>query len=349
MLSRFKKNTNISFVSMDLGTANTLVYIAGQGIVYNEPSIVAYKVKENRIIAVGEEAHKMIGKGNKSIRVVSPMVGGVITDIRATEAQLRYIFNKLRLSKQLKNSVMLLACPSVITELEKAALKKIAMNLGADRVFVEEEVKMAALGGGINIYAPAGNLVVDIGGGTTDIAVLSSGDIVLSKSVKVAGVYLNEEIQKYIRSQYGLEVGIKTSERVKVEIGSLYKFPDERKIKVYGRDVVSGLPREIELTPEELRGVLRVPVSKIVDMIVQTLEETPPELAGDIFQNGITICGGGALIKGIADYFSATLQLPAQIGEQPLLAVINGTKKFENDIAEILRAEIRHQSHVKDL
>ncbi len=349
MVNLFKKTQTITFVSMDLGTANTLVYISGQGIVYNEPSIVAYRIKENRIIAVGKEAFKMIGKGNKSIRVVSPMVGGVITDIRATEAQLKYIFNKLRLAKQLKNSVMLLACPSVITELEKAALKKIAMNLGAERVFVEEEVKMAALGGGVNIYAPSGNLVVDIGGGTSDIAVISSGDIVISKSVKVAGVYLNEEIQKYVRSQYGLEIGIKTAERIKVEIGSLYKFADERKVKVYGRDVVSGLPREIEVTPEEVRGVITVPVSRIIDMVVQTLEETPAELAGDIFQNGITICGGGGLIKGIAEFFTSTLQLPAAIGEQPLLAVINGTKKFENDIAEILKAEVQHQKHLEDL
>nr|WP_253723535.1 rod shape-determining protein [Spiroplasma citri] len=181
---------------MDLGTANTLVYVSGSGIVYNEPSIVAYRIKENRIIAVGAEAYKMIGKGNKSIRIVRPMVDGVITDIRATEAQLRYIFTKLRITKQLKHSIMLLACPSVITELEKAALKKIAMNLGASKVFVEEEVKMAALGGGVDIYKPAGNLVIDMGGGTTDIAVMASGDIVLSKSVKVAGNYLNDEAQK---------------------------------------------------------------------------------------------------------------------------------------------------------
>ncbi len=345
----FKKTKEIAFVSMDLGTANTLVYISGQGVVYNEPSIVAYKIKENKIIAVGIEANKMIGKGNKSIRIVAPMVGGVITDIRATEAQLRYIFNKLRLSKQLRNSVMLLACPSVVTELEKAALKKIAMNLGADRVFVEEEVKMAALGGGINIYAPSGNLVVDIGGGTSDIAVLSSGDIVVSKSVKVAGVLLSEELQKYVRSKFGLEIGSKSAERIKVEIGSLFKYADERNLKVYGRDVVSGLPREIEVVPEEIRDILRAPIARIVDMIVQTLELTPAELAGDIFQNGITICGGGGLIKGIAQYFSKTLQLPVHIGEQPLLAVINGTKKFENDIAEILKAELHQQKNIEDL
>lgn len=329
-----------AFVSMDLGTANTLVYVSGSGVVYNEPSIVVYRIEENRIIAIGAEAYKMIGKGNKLIRIVRPMVEGVIADIRATEAQLRYIFTKLRVIKQLKNSIMLLACPSVITELEKAALKKIAINLGASKVFVEEEVKMAALGAGIDIYKPVGNLVIDTGGGTTDIAVIASGDIVLSKSIKVAGNYLNDETQKFIRSQYGLEIGSKTAEQIKIEIGSLSKYNDERKMKVYGRDIVSGLPREIEITPEEIREVLKIPVSRIIDLTVQVLEETPPELAGDIFKNGITICGGGALIKGIDKYFIDTLQLPSKIGEQPLLAVINGTKKFESDIFDILRLKL---------
>ncbi|QHX36245.1 rod shape-determining protein MreB [Spiroplasma sp. TIUS-1] len=344
-----KANNKPTFISMDLGTSNTLVYVSGQGVVYNEPSIIAYKIKENKIIAIGAEAYKMIGKGNKSIRIVKPMVDGVITDIRATESQLKYIFKKLRLEKSLKHSIVLLACPSVITELEKTALKKIATNLGADRVFVEEEVKMAALGGGVNIYAPTGNLIVDMGGGTTDIAVMASGDIVLSKSIKVAGNYLNDECQKFIRSQYGLEIGTKSAESIKITIGSLSKFSDERKMKVYGRDVVSGLPREIEITPEEIRDLLKVPVSRIIDLTVQVLEDTPPELAGDIYRNGITLCGGGALIKGMDKYFADTLQLPTRIGEQPLLAVINGTKKFENEIFEILKAERTHQDALENL
>lgn len=330
------------YVSMDLGTAFTLVYIEGQGVVYNEPSIVAYKIKENKIVAVGQDAYNMIGKGNKNLRVVRPMENGVITDIKATYAQLNYIFQRLRLDKTLNGSIMLLACPSVITELEKRALKKIATSLGASEVFVEEEVKMAALGAGVNIYSPAGNIVVDSGGGTTDIAVLSSGDIVLSKSIKVAGNYLNGEIQKFVRNQYGMECGIKTAETVKIQIGSLARYADERRMKIYGRDVVSGLPREVEIGPEEIREVLRIPVSRIIDLTVQVLEETPPELAGDIFKNGITIVGGGALIKGIDKYFADTLQLPAKIGDQPLLAVINGTKKFEMDILDIIKQKKYH-------
>ena len=325
------------FVSMDLGTASTLVYISGQGIVYNEPSIVAYKIKENKIVAVGDEAYKLIGKGNKNLRIVRPMVDGVITDIRATQAQLKYIFSRLRLDKILKGSVMLLACPSVITDLEKSALIKIATSFGAQTVFVEEEVKMAALGGGINIEAPMGQLVVDMGGGTTDVAVIASGDIVISKSIKVAGNVLNEEILKFIRSQYGMEVGIKSAETVKIKMGSLAKYPDEITMKVYGRDIVSGLPREIEIKPEEIREVLKIPLSKVIDLIVRVLEETPAELAGDIFRNGMTLCGGTALIKGIDKYFGDTLQLPAKIGQSPLLAVINGTKRHESYIYEQLK------------
>ncbi len=325
------------FVSMDLGTAYTLVYIEGNGIVYNEPSIVAYKIKENKIIAVGAEAYKMIGKGNKNLRIVRPMVDGVITDIKATQAQLNYIFARLRLEKTLKNCVMLLACPSAITQLEKTALKKIAISLGAGEVFIEEEVKMAALGGGVNINAPTGRLVVDMGGGTTDVAVISSGDIVISKSIKIAGNYLNEEILKFIRAQYGMEIGIKTAEIIKINIGSLAKFIDEKSMKVYGRDVVSGLPREIEITPEELREVLKVPLSRVIELIVQVLEMTPPELAGDIFRNGIVLCGGTALINGIAKYVGDTLQLPTKVGEQPLLAVINGTKKYQSEVFDQLR------------
>ncbi|WP_342252243.1 rod shape-determining protein [Spiroplasma endosymbiont of Amphibalanus improvisus] len=321
------------YVGMDLGTSSTLVYVEGSGIVYNEPSVVAYNIKENRIVAIGNEAYKMIGKGNKSIRIVFPMKNGVIQDIRATRSQLNYIFSfKLKLMSRLKDSIMLLACPSMITPLEKKALEQIANSFGAKKVFVEEEVKMAALGGGVDIYKPQGSLVIDIGGGTTDIAVIASGDIVISKSTKVAGSFLNDEIVKYIRSKYGLEIGNKTSEQIKKEIGSAFRYSDEKNMSIYGRDIVSGLPRTASISPAEIREVLIVQLSKILDCAVEVLEKTPPELAGDIFQKGMVICGGGALIRGIDKYFTELLKLPAIIGEQPLLAVVNGTKKFEYDI-----------------
>ncbi|ARU91271.1 cell shape determining protein MreB [Spiroplasma clarkii] len=337
------KQNEKKFVSIDLGTTSTLIYVSGQGIVYNEASIVAYKIKENKIIAVGNEAYKMIGKGNKSVKIVRPMVDGVITDIRATTKQLKYIFDRLRMQAALKKCIMLLACPSVVTELERKALVSIGKSFGAEEVFIEEEVKMAALGGGVNIFASTGRLVIDCGGGTTDVAVLASGDIVLSKSIKIAGNAFNDEIQKFIKSQFGLEIGQKTSESIKISIGSIAKYTDERNMKVYGRDVVSGLPREIQVTPEEIREVLKIPVSKIIDLTVQVLEETPPELAGDIFRNGITLCGGGALIRGIDKYFADTLQLPTKVCEQPLLAVINGTRKFESYIYDKMNEPKRQE------
>ena len=346
---RIKRKKNFNFISMDLGTTNTLVYVSGQGIIYNEPSVVAYDVNNNNIIAVGIEAFKMVGKGNKRIKVIAPMVSGVISDIRATEAQLKFIFSQKNLVSALKNSIVLLACPSQITNLEKRVLKRIAFDLGAAYVFVEEEVKMAAIGGGINIHTPTGNLIVDIGGGTSDIAVIASGDIVLSKSLKIAGVFLNREIQKYIRSHYGLGIGIRTAEKIKIDIGTLIKPKDKIFTTAYGRDVVSGLPRSEEISSEEILEIIKTPIAKIIDLIVQVLEATPNELSGDIYQNGITICGGGGLIRGIAEYFSDTLSLPVRIGEEPLLAVINGTKKYEHEIAAIITKEKNKNNILKRL
>jgi len=345
---KFKKG-NFNFISMDLGTTNTLVYVSGQGIIYNEPSVVAYDINDNVIVAVGEEAYKMVGKGNKKIKVIAPMVSGVITDIRATEAQLKFIFSRKNLFSSLKNSIVLLACPSQITKLEKQVLKKIAFDLGASHVFIEEEVKMAAIGGGININAPTGNLIVDIGGGTSDIAVIASGDIVLSKSIKIAGVFLNNEIKKYVRSHYGLGIGVKSAEKLKVDIGNLIKPKDKIVETVYGRDVVSGLPRSEEISSEEILEIIKTPIAKVIDLIVQVLETTPNELSGDIYKNGITICGGGGLIQGIAQYFSDTLSLPVRIGEEPLLAVINGTKKYETEIATRIMKEKKRKDIIKHL
>lgn len=324
------------YISIDLGTVNTLVYVSGYGIVYNQPSIVAYNTRNNQIIAVGDEAYKMIGKGNKNISIVRPLKEGVIADIKATKTQLLYIFNKLRMLNHIKNSVVLLATPSTITNVEKEALRSTALKLGATYVFVEEEVKMAAIGAGLNIKQHHGQLVVDSGGGTTDIAIIASGDIVRSKSIKIAGNHLNNEIQKYIRTQYSCEIGYKTAERIKINIGSLIEQEAEKPIEIYGRDIVSGLPREIEVQPLEIRKLLQTCINPILDLIVEILEITPPELSGDIFKNGITLCGGTSLLKGFAQYVSQNLKLPAKVGESPLLAVISGTEKFENDVFELI-------------
>lgn len=327
------------FVSMDLGTSYTLVHIDGQGIVYNEPAIVAYNTRERRIVAVGNDAYNMIGKGNRTLQIIKPMMNGVITDIKATLGQLTHIFMKLRVDRQLQGCIMLLACPSKITALEKRALEKIGLSFGAERVFIEEEVKMAALGGGVNIDAPKGALIVDMGGGTTDVAVISSGDIVLSDSIRVAGNALNEEVLKFVRTQHGMEIGIKTAETIKIKIGSIGRFNDENSLKVFGRDVVSGLPREITIYPDELRNTLKAVVVKIIDLVVSVLERTPPELAGDIYTSGILLCGGTAMLKGIDKYFAEALRLPVRVAQQPLLAVINGTKKYEPYIFNLMKRE----------
>lgn len=336
LLNFFKSNKK-RFISIDLGTANTLIYVSGQEIVYNQPSIIAYNINTNEVVGVGNDAYKMVGKGNKNISVVRPMKEGVIGDINSTKAQLKYIFNHLKLTNYIKGGIILLACPSTITNLEKAALKKIALDLGAKKVFVEEEVKMAALGGGVNIHLPEGQCVVDIGGGTSDVAIVSSGDIVHSESIKIAGNVLNDEIVKYIRSQFGLDIGLKTSEDIKIKVGSVFPYEGDQKTEVFGRDIITGLPRKIEVSADEIREVLIVPVSKIVQLCKQILEITPPALSGDILKNGITLCGGGAQLNGLAKYLSKELGLNVKLVEDPLISVINGTKKFENDILELVK------------
>lgn len=336
------------FISMDLGTANTLVYIEGQGVVYDEPAIVAYNTREQRIVAVGNEAFDMIGKGNRILKIIKPMAHGVISDIKAVLGQLNHIFLKLQIDRQFQGCIMLLACPSQVTALEKKALEKIGLSFGARRVFIEEEVKMSALGGGLNIDAPRGCLVVDMGGGTTDVAVLSSGDIVLSDSIKVAGNVINEDIIKYIKSKHQLDIGFKTAEVVKISIGSVNRYADENSIKIFGRDATTGLPREVAIYPEELRDIIKFSLAKIINLIVSVLEQTPPELSGDIFTSGILLTGGSALIKGIERFFKETLNLPVKVCPQPLLAVINGTRKYEENIYNLMKREEELKNLKKD-
>ncbi len=276
----------------------------------------------------------MVGKGNKNIRVIKPMTNEVISDVKATEAQLQYIFMNLKILNRINDAALLLARPSAVTDLENKALKQIGHNLGAKKVFIEEEIKMAAIGGGVNINSPHGQLIIDMGGGTTDIAVIASGNIVLSKSIKIVGNYFNNEIQKYVRTQYVIEIGSTTAENIKIKIGSLTQYDDENNFKIYGRHYVNGRPQAAKLKPEEIRQVLQQAMLPVIEVITQTLEITPAELSGDIYKNGITICGGGTLLKGMDKYITEKLELPNKIGEYPLLSVINGTKKFETDIFE---------------
>ncbi|KAF0849818.1 MAG: rod shape-determining protein [Spiroplasma poulsonii] len=320
------------FISLDLGTANVLAYVSGQGVVYNEPSLMAYNNKTNSLIALGKAAYDMVGKTHGDIRMVTPLVDGVIADMEAAQDLLKHIFSRMKMMNIWKNAIVLLACPSGVTELEREALKNVAKEMGAELVIIEEEAKMAALGAGINIELPQGHLIIDIGGGTTDLAIISSGDIVVSRSIKVAGSHFDDDIRKYIRSEYNIAIGQKTAEDVKKFIGSLVKYHNERSMQIYGRDIVSGLPKEAKISSEEIRNVLLNAFSKITDLVIELLENTPPELAGDIMRNGITVCGGGALIRNIDKYFFDIFQLPTKTASDPLNCVIEGTKIFEKTI-----------------
>ncbi|AGR42556.1 rod shape-determining protein [Spiroplasma diminutum] len=318
-----------TFIALDLGTSNILAFVGRQGIVYDEPSIMAYDNMTNSLVALGGDAYNMIGKTHENIRMVVPIKDGVITDLDAAKDMLKHVFGKLKMLNDWKNSIILLACPSEVTELEREALKQVAYDMGAEIVIVEEEVKMAALGAGINIDVPRGNIVIDIGGGTTDIAIISAGDVVISRSIKVAGNALDDEIKKYIRSEYNVTIGDRSAEDVKKELGSLAKYKGERTMSVFGRDIVSGLPKEAIISSEEIRNVLVNAFSRITDLLIELMENTPPELAGDIISNGFTICGGGSQIRGIKEYFNGIFSVPCHISPNPLTGVIEGAKVFQ--------------------
>lgn len=321
-----------TFIALDLGTSNILAYVAKQGIVYNEPSIMAYDNMTNTLVALGSDAYDMVGKTHENIRMVIPIREGVITDLDATRDMLKHVFSKLKMLNDWKNSIILIACPSEVTELEREALKQVAYDMGAEIVIIEEEVKMAAIGAGIDIDLPKGHVVIDIGGGTTDIAILSAGDVIISKSLKMAGNFFDDEIKKYIRSEYNVTIGDKSAEKTKMELGSLSKYKGERTMSVFGRDIVSGLPKEAVISSEEIRNVLVNAFSRITDLLIELMECTPPELAGDIISNGFMICGGGALIRGVKDYFNGIFSIPCKMSATPLTGVIEGAKIFEKVI-----------------
>ncbi|QHX36244.1 rod shape-determining protein MreB [Spiroplasma sp. TIUS-1] len=322
---------NKTFVALDLGTANVVAYLGGQGIIYNEPSTMAYNILHDEIIAVGMEAYDMVGKTNSNIRIVTPLVDGVIADLDAAKDLIRVIFARIT-KKDLKDSLVVLACPSSVTELERNALREVVSELGASDILIEEEVKLSAVGAGVNIWSPFGNLVIDIGGGTTDIAVIASGEIVISRSIKIAGNVLNDEIKKYIRSEYNVVIGPRTAERIKKEVGTLSKVESGRNYRVYGRDIISGLPREVVVSQQEIKNCLLGPFSRIIDLIVDIMENTPPELSSDIIVNGITVCGGGALIKGFEDYLKSIFQFNVHLAHDPLMTVIDGAREYEKNM-----------------
>ena len=312
-------------IGIDLGTANVLIYIKGQGIVLNEPSVVAIDAETKKPLAVGREARDMLGRTPGTVHAIRPMKDGVIADFEITEVMLNHFIKKINGKGFLSRPRILICCPSNITQVEKNAIKDAAERTGAKKVFLEEEPKVAAVGAGLDISAPCGNMVIDVGGGTTDVAILSLGGIVNSASIKVAGNVFDSDIAKYIKDKYKLLIGDRTAEEIKLTIGTVYPKEKQEKMNVRGRDLVTGLPHTITITSDEIEEALRESVYIIVNTAKNVLEQTPPELSADIIDKGIVVTGGGALIKGFDELLAHELKVPVLVAESPLTCVAEGT------------------------
>ena len=312
-------------IGIDLGTANVLIYVKGQGIVLNEPSVVAIDSDTKKPLAVGHDAREMLGRTPGRVQAIRPMKDGVIADFELTEIMLNHFIKKINGRSFFSRPRILICCPSNITQVEKNAIKEAAERTGAKKVFLEEEPKVAAVGAGMDISKPSGNMVIDIGGGTTDIAILSLGGIVTSASLKVAGNVFDNDIIKYIKDKYKLLVGDRTAEDIKMTIGTVFPEGKPEKTEVRGRDLVTGLPHTITLSSTETEEAFRESVYLIINKVKEVLEQTPPELSADIIDKGIVVTGGGALIKGFDKLLSHELKVPVFIADSPLTCVVEGT------------------------
>lgn len=312
-------------IGIDLGTANVLIYVKGQGIVLNEPSVVAIDSETRRPLAVGKEAHEMLGRTPGRVNAIRPLKDGVIADFEITEIMLNHFIKKINGKGFLSKPRILICCPSNITQVEKNAIKEAAERTGAKKVFLDDEPKVAAVGAGLDISKPSGNMVIDIGGGTTDVAILSLGGIVTSESVKVAGDTFDADIMKYIKDKYKLLVGEMTAQDIKLNIGNVFSDSKNEKMDVRGRDLVTGLPKTINISSKEVEEALKESVEVIIHAAKTVLENTPPELSADIIDKGIVLTGGGALLKGFDKLLSSELKVPVYIAESPLTCVAEGT------------------------
>ena len=312
-------------IGIDLGTVNVLIYVKGEGIVLNEPSVIVINEEDKSVIAVGEEANSMLGKTPGKLKAIKPMKDGVIANFDMVEALLENFLKKIKVGSKISKPRILICCPSNITEVEKNAIKEVAEKMGAKKVFVEEEPKVAAVGAGLDIGKPIGNMVVDIGGGTTDIAVLSLGNIVTSASIKTAGNTFDQNIIDYVKEKYKLLIGEKTAENIKIKIGTVKQGKTKEKMSIKGRDLVGGLPKTVSITSEEVEEALKESIKKIISMIKVVLEQTPPELSADIIEKGIIITGGGALLNNLPELLEEELKVPVFRAEDPLSCVAEGT------------------------
>lgn len=322
-------------VGIDLGTANILIYVKGEGIVLNEPSIVVVDTNENKVIAMGNEAKEMIGKTPENIKVIKPLKDGVIADFEITELMLNNYIKRIKAKSLLTRPRVLICCPSNITEVEKSAIIEAAERTGARKVFIEEEPKVAAIGAGIKIKNPTGNMVIDIGGGTTDIAVLSMNNIVISSSLRIAGNTFDQDIINYIREKYQVLIGERTAEDIKINFANVYKPDKKKELIVKGRNLITGLPITITINQEDTAKALEDSIKKIVSVCINVLENTPPELAADIVDKGVILTGGGSLLKGLQKVLKQNLKIPVLIAQSPLTCVVEGTKVLLDDIKSI--------------
>lgn len=322
-------------LSIDLGTANTIVMLKGKGIAINEPSVVAIQHLTNgkkKVLAVGKEAKEMVGKTPESITAIRPMRDGVIADFNVTEEMIRYFIKKVHNRNKFIKPRIVVCVPYGLTQVERKAVKESAMSAGAREVFLIEEPMAAAIGAGEPVREPQGSLVIDIGGGTTEIGVISLGGLVVSKSIRVAGDKFDKSIVDYVNKKYNLLIGERTGEEIKIQIGSAVPLEKEMRFIVKGRNKMTGLLETIEISSEDVREAIKEPVKNIGEALKVVLEETPPDLAGDIVENGIILTGGGALLRGLDKYLSDLVKLPVFIADEPLLAVAKGTGKVLEEL-----------------
>jgi rod shape-determining protein MreB len=336
MLRYFSKD-----LAIDLGTANTLVFAKGQGIVVREPSVVVINKLTNRIEAVGIEAKEMLGRTPGNIESIRPMKDGVIADFEVTERMLEYFIKKAHGRKMYVHPRIVIGVPSEITQVEKRAVKDSAMRAGASEVFLVEQAMMAAIGAGLPITEPSGNMIVDIGGGTTDVAVISLAGTVYSRSVRIAGNEMDVGIIQYLKRKYNLLIGERTAEQIKIQLGSAYPLKEEIKMDIKGRDLVEGVPKTLTISDEEIREALAEPVATIVEAVRMALERTPPELSADIMDKGIVLSGGGALLRNLDQRLRDETGLPVVLAEDPLASVVLGTGRVLSDIDLLRKVSIR--------
>ncbi|WP_082232684.1 rod shape-determining protein [Halobacillus massiliensis] len=327
-------------IGIDLGTANVLIHVKGKGIVLNEPSVVAMDRNTGKVLEVGEAARRMVGRTPGNFEAIRPLKDGVIADFDVTEAMLRHFIQKINVKGFLSKPRMLICCPTNITKVEQKAIREAAEKSGGKNVYLEEEPKVAAIGAGMDIFQPSGNMVVDIGGGTTDVAVLSMGDIVTASSIKMAGDKFDGEILNYIKKQYKLLIGERTAENIKMEVATVFKGSRNEEIDIRGRDMVTGLPRTITVNSEEIEGALHESVQSITQAAKFVLERTPPELSADIIDRGVIVTGGGALLHGIDQLLAEELKVPVFIAEDPMDCVVKGTGIMLDNIDKITRNKI---------